>query len=312
MIVTAAGSLPGDDFRGALGAMREVLPELLPMPELPGRGVESGMIGRTLGLIEGLSFDLQPAGWRLTSHSDAAHRRAKAAWRRDLDDLEELLQGFDGTLKIALAGPWTLAATVERPAGDRLLADHGARREVRAALLEGIVSLRESLARRLPSVEIRWQTDEPCLPAVRDAQIPTASGFSKHRRVDLPELRDALRPFSRSILHCCMGGDWVQLAREAGFEQVYVDAHFADIDELGAHVDAGGQVVLGVVDTSLPARQPADRLVDAARRVTRELGVGDWLTLAPACGLAGWPQGDVVWQLGQLRRAAALLDADRD
>ena len=39
MRVTAAGSLPGDDFRGALTAMAEVLPEVLPLPELPARGV---------------------------------------------------------------------------------------------------------------------------------------------------------------------------------------------------------------------------------------------------------------------------------
>lgn len=41
MRVTAAGSLPGTDFAGALRAMGEQLPELLPWPELPARGVES-------------------------------------------------------------------------------------------------------------------------------------------------------------------------------------------------------------------------------------------------------------------------------
>ena len=34
MRVTAAGSLPGTDFRGALSAMAEALPEVLPLPEL--------------------------------------------------------------------------------------------------------------------------------------------------------------------------------------------------------------------------------------------------------------------------------------
>lgn len=68
MRVTAAGSLPGDDFRGALSAVAEALPELLPLPELPARGLASQMTGRALGLISGLGFDVQPAGWRLTSH----------------------------------------------------------------------------------------------------------------------------------------------------------------------------------------------------------------------------------------------------
>ena len=34
MRVTAAGSLPGDDFRGAVRAMSEALPDVLPLPEL--------------------------------------------------------------------------------------------------------------------------------------------------------------------------------------------------------------------------------------------------------------------------------------
>ena len=42
--------------------MAEALPEVLPLPELPDRGVGSDMVGRALGLIDGLGFDLQPAG----------------------------------------------------------------------------------------------------------------------------------------------------------------------------------------------------------------------------------------------------------
>jgi len=166
MRVTAAGSLPGDDFRGALAAMTGVLPEVLPLPELPARGVGSGMTGRALGIIDGLGFDIQPAGWRLTAAPGADHRRARARWRHDLDDAEELLQGFDGVLKIGLAGPWTLAATVERPRGDRLLADHGARRELAQALTEGWFQFREDLRRRIPGAKVLLQLDEPALTAV--------------------------------------------------------------------------------------------------------------------------------------------------
>ena len=311
MRITAAGSLPGDDFRGALTAMTEALPELLPLPELPARGVESQMIGRALGLIDDLNFDLQPAGWRLTSHSDAAHRRAKACWRRDLDDAEELLQDFEAVLKVAVAGPWTLAAAVERPRGDRLLADHGARRDVAQALHEGVLRLAADLARRLPSATVNWQIDEPSLVAVRRGHIPTASGFSKHREVDVSELADTLAPFHDATLHCCAPGEWLDVASRSGFRSVHVDASLVSIDALGSWVDDGRDVALGVVDTVQAKRQPVDRIIDAARRVTRELGVGDWLTLAPACGLAGWQQRDIVWQLNELRRAGELLELDR-
>ena len=206
MRITAAGSLPGTDFRGALSAMSEALPELLPLPELPERGIGSQMVGRALGLIDDLGFDLQPAGWRLTPHSSSEHRKARAQWRQDLDDAEELIQGFEGLLKVGVAGPWTLAACVERFAGDRLLADHGARRELTQALAEGVRTLRSDLARRLPAADVLIQLDEPNLVAVAGGGIPTASGFSKHRRVDVPELVTALKPFADGVLHCCAGG----------------------------------------------------------------------------------------------------------
>jgi methionine synthase II (cobalamin-independent) len=311
MRITAAGSLPGDDFRGALTAMTEALPELTPFPELPDRGVGADMIGRALGLVDGLAFDLQPAGWRLTGHSDADHRRAQALWRRDLDDAEELLQGFEGRLKVAVAGPWTLASSVERPAGDRLLADHGARRELAQALLEGVGALQSQLSRRLPGVEVVWQLDEPSLVAVRDAQVPTASGFSKHRRVSEAELSDALKPFSDAILHCCAGGDWLGVADRAGFTHAYVDARLVHVDVVGEWLDKGRELVLGVVDTASRRVQGVDRIVDNTRRITREVGISDAMMLAPACGFAGWSVGDAARQLDQLRRAADLVSQDR-
>ena len=207
MYVTAAGSLPGEDFRGALSAMADVLGEVLPLPELPDRGLASGMVGRAVGIIDGLGFDVQPAGWRLTSAPGADQLCARAQWRRDLDDAEELLQDFDGVLKVGIAGPWTLAAAVERPRGDRLLADHGARREVAQALAEGWAQLRADLQRRIPGAEVLLQVDEPALVAVADGAIPTASGFGKHWReapgftavpretgCRLPSVLDSVRP----------------------------------------------------------------------------------------------------------------------
>lgn len=310
MRITAAGSLPGDDFRGSLQAMAEALPELTPLPELPARGVGSDMVGRALGLVGGLAFDLQPAGWRLTDHSDAAHRRAQALWRRDLDDAEELLQDFDGTLKVAVAGPWTLSAMVERPAGDKLLADHGARRELAQALTEGVATLAETLARRLPHVPVQWQLDEPAVAAVREGGIPTASGFSRHRKVDDREISEAWAPFTEAILHCCAGGRWLDLAASAGFTSAWVDARLVAIDHLGRWLDEGRDLVLGVVDTRA-ARQAADQVVDSVRRVTREVGVPEDLVLAPACGFASWSAGDVLWQLDQLRTAADIVEQDR-
>lgn len=325
MRVTAAGSLPGEDFRGALGAMTEVLPEMLPLPELPGRGVGSQMVGRALGLIDALDFDLQPAGWRLTSGSGADHRRARSQWRFDLDDTEELLQGFSGVLKVAVAGPWTLSASVERPMGDRLLADHGARRELSQALADGVATLFADLAQRLPQATLRLQVDEPLVVAVAEAQVPTASGFSRHRRVHAPELSAALAPLVElepsAILHCCAAGEWLQLARSAGFRSVSLDL---GLFGSGRQRDAVGQwladdlhVVAGVVDSARPQRQSADELLTRALGFLRPMGLDpevlrSHVLLGTSCGLAGWSMSDVMPQLAQLRRAGELVDEQLD
>lgn len=311
MRITAAGSLPGTDFRGALGAMSEALPDLLPLPELPGRGPQCRLVGRALGLIDGLGFDVQPAGWRLTPHSSADHRRAQAAWRQDLDDAEELLEGFDGVLKVGVGGPWTLAACVERPMGDRLLADHGARRELAQALAEGVARLRVELARRIPRCEVLIQVDEPSLVAVADGAIPTASGFSRHRQVDVPELVGALAPLAPGVLHCCAPGAWLGWARSAGYGTVSVDAALVDYDELARWLDEGRDVILGVVDTASGRVQSTDELVTRTLRVLRTLAIDDaarHVVLGTACGLAGWSPRDVTTQLRALAAAAPLVE----
>ncbi|MEZ5194580.1 MAG: hypothetical protein R2734_20290 [Nocardioides sp.] len=46
--------------------------------------------------------------------------------------------------------------------------------------------------RRLASRRLVVQVDEPTLPAVLGGRVPTASGYGRHRSVDLPEASAAL------------------------------------------------------------------------------------------------------------------------
>src|SRR3546814_8276651 len=95
-------------------------------------------------------------------------RRARSLLAQDLDCVEELTQGFTGTLKTQLAGPWTMAALVEKPRGDKLLSDHGARRELSEAMTEGIIAHVADLRRRVPdAARLIVTIDEPALPAGR-------------------------------------------------------------------------------------------------------------------------------------------------
>ncbi len=156
--------MPGDDATAYTQSVRrvfELVPELPFLPELPNRGVEAGMTGRALAMIE-LGADLQPAGWRLTDGAGADQRRARSLLAQDLDVLEEHGQDYAGAFKLQVAGPWTLAATVEKPRGDRVLSDYGARRDLAQALADGVATHIRDVRRRLPNTtEILVQVDEP-------------------------------------------------------------------------------------------------------------------------------------------------------
>ncbi|HHV22684.1 MAG TPA: hypothetical protein GXZ30_14320 [Propionibacterium sp.] len=327
--VTGIGSWPGEDFaavqRMLLGELAEA-PDVPYLPELPSRGVWSDMIGRAAALITEFGLDLQPAGWRVTDASGIDHRRAKARWREDLDLLEEVAQGYAGPFKISVTGPWTLAAMIERPRGDRMLADHGARRDLAGALAEGIAAAVSELQRRLPDLALTLQVDEPLLPRVRAGRIRTASGFSRFRSVDLPELsgvltdtletaRAAYTGTLTTALHCCAPGLDPELVDTAGFDAVSLPGDLMDsaaLDRLGPGIEAGHALWLGIAPTHVldqPLRP--DRLAELVLKVLRPLELGevwtDRLLLTPACGLAGWTERPAITLLRNLREAAAIV-----
>jgi methionine synthase II (cobalamin-independent) len=312
-VATGVGSMPGggalqseaDNARAYDEALRVVLgelPDLPHLPELPGRGAVATMTGRALAVVDGLGADLQPAGWRLTDSSGVDHRRARSLLGRDLDLLEELAQDHDGPFKVQLAGPWTLAATVEKPRGDRVLSDHGARRELAQALAEGVRDHVADLRRRLPRVtELVVQVDEPALPAVLAGSVPTASGFSRHRTVHPPDASEALDwVFSAiedagavPIAHCCAGDVPIELLRGAGARGLSVDLGAlaaSAYDGLAAALEAGERVLLGVVPALDPSPVPDEKAAgERAMRWLDMLGLepSDRLALTPTCGLAG-------------------------
>lgn len=307
---TGIGSMPGGDARAsevenardydeALRIVVGLLTEVLAVPELPGRGAIADMTGRTLGLVTELGADLQPFGWRLTASVGLDQRRARSLLAQDLDRVEEQTQGYVGVLKSQIAGPWTLAATVEMPRGGKILADHGARRELAEALTEGMATHVADLRRRIPGAsELIVQIDEPALPAILAAQIPTASGWGKHRSIDKPEAAAHLEMLCTAIsdagatplVHCCAPGFPIELVRGAGARGISVDLAQLDAggyDDLATTLEAGDRVLLGAVPTSGPAPEDA-KITEQVLRLLDMVGVEplDNLLITPTCGLA--------------------------
>ncbi|WGX98548.1 methionine synthase [Nocardioides sp. L-11A] len=310
---TGVGSFPGSTQHDYDEALAIVLGELAAdehglafVPEVPGRGAGAGLTGRTLGLVTELDADLQPEGWRLTGTSGAApvdQRRARSLLAQDLDALEERAAGHAGPFKTQVAGPWTLAATVERPRGDKVLADHSARRDLAQALALAVAEHLADLRRRLPdATELILQVDEPALPTVLAGGVPTASGFGKHRTVHPPEASEALAwvldaataAGATPWVHSCAPGVPIGLLRGAGARGVMLDLDLLDADGHDAAaeaLEAGDTVVAGIVPTT--GALPSDRaLIERVLRWLDLLGldpelVGTSLAVSPTCGLAG-------------------------
>lgn len=297
---TGIGSMPGTDFEESL---RVILDEVgLPyVPELPGRGVHAGMIGRTLAILAGLEADLQPDGWRIGVGEGADVRRARSLLAQDLDVAEELAHEHEGPIKIQVTGPLTLAATVERPRGDKMLADHGARREIAQSLAEGLGAHVRDARRRFARADLVVQVDEPAIAAVLDGGIPTASGWSRHRSVHPPEADELLRGVvesivdagARPVVHSCASDVPVGLLAGAGFTAISFDLGLARPADVWAETfEQGVDLWFGVVP-STDTTGVTDTLL--AGRIETFLGhfgfeaeaYADRLVVTPTCGLAG-------------------------
>jgi methionine synthase II (cobalamin-independent) len=319
-LATGIGSMPGTDFAESLRSILDTVGDLPFVPELPARGVHAGMIGRTLSVLDGLEADLQPDGWRVGVGEGGDVRRARSLLAHDLDTAEELAQEHEGPLKIQVAGPLTLAATVERPRGDKMLADHGARREISESLAEGLRTHVADVRRRFARADLVVQVDEPAIAAVLSGGVPTASGWSRHRSVHPPEADALLRNVveaiteagARAVVHSCAPDVPVELLAGAGFTAISFDLGLVQPDDIWAEtfergVDLWFGVVpstdtAGVTDAALAARIDAffgrfgfDEALYAGRHA-----------VTPTCGLAGasphWAQQALKLAAGAARR----------
>lgn len=298
---TGVGSMPGTE---ALSAARDVLERLPALPhlvELPERGVGADLVGRATALLMDLPVDLQPAGWRLVSRPSRDLRRTRDLLNQDLDALEEAAQGYTGPLKVQAAGPWTLAAHVELPRGDKVLADAGACRDLAEALAAGLAGHVADIRRRVPGVTtVLVQLDEPSLAAVLAGHVRTASGFDVLRVPGPPEIEAVLQAVTSAVAagggipgaHTCSATPPLRTLVAGGARWLGVDATLLtprDDDGVGEALEAGVRLIAGLVPTR-GAPPPVGPTVASVVGLLGRLGAPDRapeLAVSPTCGLAG-------------------------
>jgi methionine synthase II (cobalamin-independent) len=306
---SGVGSLPGTDVAWALGAVRDVLATdehgaagagVPFVPELPARGPGSDLVGRAAARLVDLPVDLQPSGWRLVDRPGRDLARAAAFWRQDLDLLAEQLDGWSGPLKVQLAGPWTLAACLWLPRGERAVSDPGARRDLVGSSAEAVRLLVADLRAAVPGARLVVQLDEPSLPAVLDGGVATASGLHRVRSVPASEVGDGLglvvaaarEVGAATLVHCCADDPPVAVLRRAAADGLSLDTSRLSIagwESVAAGVEDGTALWAGAVPTD--GSLGADEAAAALARRWRDVGLSAALladvVVTPACGLAG-------------------------
>jgi len=329
---TGIGSMPGDNPLEAARTIADELPDLPHLTELPARGPGADIIGRAAALLVDIPVELTAGGWRIAERPGRDLRRARSLLASDLDAMEETLDGYEGPLKVQVAGPWTLAATLEQPHSLKVaLADPGLVADLAASLAEGVAGHVAEVTKRVPKAAVVVQLDEPALPAVADGAVPTPSGLSRVRAVEEEILRDRLRTVlsaagGYTVVHCCAPGYPFGIVTGAGADAVSFDMSLlmrSDYDELAAAAEDGRGLFVGAVPV-LPESLPKDRsrqqpsrttATDTARSIAELWRRMDQppamcapqVVVTPACGLAGASPQRALAVLRRVRETAAIL-----
>ena len=330
--------MPGTDPAEAMRVVAGELPDFPHLPELPDRGPGADLTGRTAALLVEIPVEVTPRGWRLAERPGRDLVRARTMLSSDLDAMEEVLDGFRGTLKIQVCGPWTLAATLELTRTMNVaIADPGAVADLTASLAEGVAAHVSELTKRVPGARLVVQLDEPALSAVAGGEVPTASGLSRIAPIEADVLRERLAQVIAStgkytVVHSCSTAVPFGIIRAAGAGALSFDfsqLRRGEEDAVAEAAEAGLGLLTGVVpavpapaspgpagptgtvapgDGSAEARQAAERVISLWRRLGLPLETcPEQAVITPACGLAGASPAQARAALTRCREAGSML-----
>ncbi|WP_120004094.1 hypothetical protein [Nesterenkonia muleiensis] len=288
----APGVFPGRDFRRAAELMESELtaPHHSALLELPGRGHRGSLLGRSVARLSELYAELTSYGWRLVQRPGADHLRAATLLGADVDTLADVRgeqAGLDhddapAPLTLEVLGPVSLAAQLHLPTGEKVLIDHGARRDLAESLAAGLAEHLRHVRRSVQPSSLTVALLEPDYLRVRTGEVPTVSGYQT--------IRSLPRDESRQLL-----GTVITAARQAGVDEVLLDLgspmepeHVEDFrGHSGSTVDG---FALTVHRAGTPDWERAAELVESGAQLLAGL-------LRPGAGPAG---GAVLPEVSQL------------
>ncbi|OMH35157.1 hypothetical protein [Tersicoccus sp. Bi-70] len=341
--VTATGPtvVAGTDLPGALTAIRgELGDQHLPsLPLLPDRGPGADAVGRAATLLEDLPVEAGPHGWRVAARPGEDLRRSRSLLASDVNVLADLAgadQSPAARFGVSVLGPVTLATMIDLAGGQRVLGDHGARRDLVESLATGLATHLAALRTAVPGAAITLRIDEPALDAVLAGTVATASGFRTLRAVDRSEVRQTLQQTVEAAR--VAGADQVviaveptalplALAREIGADALALPATALSTapDALGEYLDDGGALTAGLDPTGSDQRgtrglrevsELAGQILDPWRRLGVSATRLSQLTVTvrtPAGALTGTRSPGGAPDAGRLpallRRLVATADA---
>ena len=312
------GELPGASIIAAADIVAGETGDLRQLPILPARGVD--VVGLTTGILPGINVDAGPRSWVLSTRPQLRTRRIWDRVEADLDQCEQAWGTRIDAVKIQVAGPWTLSASIELSNGHRALTDTGALRDLTESLIAGIQEYSADVRARFDT-EVYVQLDEPLLAQVRDGSLPGTSQFDEIpsiNDVDLGErLAGVIEPAEVRYLNQTGYPPLWKVAQVAGVEtcQVTLDTvrGSEQYDGMGHALAAGMRVGLGMTRAG-DDRDPRHLAVDIAR-MWDELGLDRTLLthavdVHPRNGLANCTLLDAAAALRTARTVADMLDKD--
>ena len=312
------GELPGASIIAAADIVAGETGDLRQLPILPARGVD--VVGLTTGILPGINVDAGPRSWVLSTRPQLRTRRMWDRVEADLDQCEQAWGTRIDAVKIQVAGPWTLSASIELSNGHRALTDTGALRDLTESLIAGIQEYSADVRARFDT-EVYVQLDEPLLAQVREGSLPGTSQFDEIPSINDADLGEWLsgvieRAEVRYLNQTGYPPLW-KVAQVAGVEtcQVTLDTvrGSEQYDGMGHALAAGMRVGLGMTRAG-DDRDPRHLAVNVAR-MWDELGLDRTLLthavdVHPRGGVANCTLLDAAAALRTARKVAEMLGKD--